>query len=99
MTTAIPQNTPLYLTFPHIGRTYRVIGWEQHPDTTKWRPIILNNTGDSIGLGVALDSLGRGTWPVHYHDTPTPPTADTDTCNCYGIDHGNTCPERGPTPT
>lgn len=68
MTTAFGQPTPLWLHFEHIGRTYRVIGWELANNT--WRPIIISMHGDRRGLGVALDSVGAGTWPIHYLDTP-----------------------------
>lgn len=64
---AFAQPTPLWLTFPHLGRTYRVIGWEHH--NGNYCPIILNIIGPRIGLGNTIHSLGSGSWPIQYSDT------------------------------
>lgn len=63
------QPTPLWLHFEHIGRTYRIIGWQRN-DNGFWCPIILSQHGEHRGLGIALQSVGAGTWPIHYTDTP-----------------------------
>lgn len=71
--TAIPQTTPLWVTFPHLGRTYQVIGWERH--NGYYSPIIINTLGPHMGLGTPLRGLGGGAWPVTF--TTTPPEETT----------------------